>query len=293
MHRMRAERLGGLCFAAGFVLLWIWVGCGGASANKRDLHHPECVKDADCPSGFCDHMHCIYLEGPPCDEVPPVRSLRADRLSRQCGASLCIDGRCRSCRSNADCQSYFGAGECVNVVGAHFRPGPVCWPMGANPYEHDNVQSNIEICVHDPADAPGVKRLDAGKACLRDCDCMSAFCDRGACADSADLGAWNYGQGQCQPGPPHAPADNILTWPAWDMCGGYICVEGRCRSCQSDAECQEGSTEYRCLPLYGLPGKRCGRPSEAKRSPTSDRMRPPPLSRSAPPPPAAPASPGK
>jgi hypothetical protein len=187
-----------------------------------------------------------------------------------------------SCESNADCKAYLGSGECVHVTGPYMRPGAVCWPMGANPWEIDNVPNSTLVCAKNPADAPRQKRVAAGEACLRDCDCLSAFCDRGTCADSADLGAWNYGKGPCEPAPPHTPIDNILTSLMGDICAGYVCIERRCRSCQSDAECEDGSDEYKCLSLYGLPGKRCGRPNEAELGPARNRMGPPPTPGSAP-----------
>jgi hypothetical protein len=272
---------------------------------------PRCAKDADCDAGFCDRDACKTLAdidgyganptmagyGRQCDSnAPPVRVNRlTGEVYAQCDGYVCLDGRCRSCQSDMDCrpsirrdvlgalrEAYLGEARCVQVTGIHWQPGAVCWPMAKERYHYENISGGTEICAKDPADAPEEKRVAAGQACLRDCDCLSAFCDRGICADSADLGAWNYGKGRCQPGPPHAPIDNVLTYPVWDFCAGYVCVEGRCRSCQSDAECQEGSPEYKCLPLYGLPGKRCGRPSEAALGPAPNRMGPPPMPRAAP-----------
>jgi hypothetical protein len=132
------------------------------------------------------------------------------------------------------------------------------------------------ICANVGPNIPAQQRAAAGKACVRDCDCRSGFCDRGTCADSKDIGAWYYGKGWCYPGPPHAPIDvEVGSQANNDDCEGYLCVDHRCRSCVSDAECQAGRKEYKCLRLYDLPGKRCGWPGEATLGPAPDRMGPP------------------
>lgn len=272
---MHAAKISFRYLAALLGIASLWIGCAGASGIKpQDIM--RCVRDADCSSGFCDRGSCAYVDGAECHSSTENRA-QGDQPCMD--GYLCVDHRCRSCTSNAECKAFFGSGACVELVGAHYREGAVCWPKGMNPWDHGNTPGSIETCIHNPDDAPGVKRLAPGLSCARDCDCLSSFCDRGICADRADIGAWNYGKGICHPGPPHAPADNVLTWPTWDMCAGYLCVEGRCRSCTNDAECQDGNPEYRCLPLYGLPGKRCGRPSEAQFGPARDRMGPPPVPR--------------
>lgn len=312
--RVLTNTIAGAAIAAGFGFFSIWSGCAGpsptivsvggplpsgqvnngndptpkASDSAQASQAPDtraCTKDIDCASGFCDRRYCRALTqttslGNTCDS--PQGGQIANGRSFPCDGYLCLEKRCRSCQSDADCVAYYGAGRCVNVVGQHAQPGAVCWPMAKGVFDFENIPGSTEICAKTLADAPSEKRRAEGESCLRDCDCLSAFCDRGICANSADLGAWNYGKEGCEPGPPHSPIDNVLTAPVWDICAGYLCIEGRCRSCRSDAECKEGSSEYSCLSLYGLPGKRCGRPSEATFGTAPHRREPPPMPRAAP-----------
>jgi hypothetical protein len=113
-----------------------------------------------------------------------------------------------------------------------------------------------------------------GGACGRDADCRSGLCDRGICADERDFGVWNYGL-QCEPGYAPHPLEDRRFPVNMDPCGGYVCVDRRCRSCQSDAECQTGSSDYKCLHYDELPGSmRCGDPDELLRNPGAPRPGP-------------------
>jgi hypothetical protein len=211
---MRAGKIGGLGLVGGVVLMWI--GCARAPSGMVGSHRPACAKDTDCPSRFCDRGNCLSLSAEPgdgygveCEPRPFPDRAKAGKYSHaECVGYVCVDGRCRACESNADCEDHFGSGKCVDIVGAHTQTGGVCWPMAAlrptSEPEPENIPGSIEFCAHDPAEAPDEKRLARGSACRRDCDCLSALCDRGLCADRADLGAWNYGKGPCVPGPPHA-----------------------------------------------------------------------------------------
>jgi hypothetical protein len=50
-----------------------------------------------------------------------------------------------------------------------------------------------------------------------------------------------------------------------NLCTGYLCLDGRCRSCQSDAECQwEGSAGPYCVHYFDWSGKRCSTLEEAR-----------------------------
>src|SRR4051812_42223023 len=46
------------------------------------------------------------------------------------------------------------------------------------------------------------------------------------------------------------------------VCGAYLCLDGRCRSCQSDGECKSEVGSPRCYKLEGEPGMRCGNPAQ-------------------------------
>lgn len=108
-----------------------------------------------------------------------------------------------------------------------------------------------------------------GEACARDADCQSVFCDRGRCAQP--LGAVNYGI-ECEPPPPR---DRVMP------CGAYICADGRCRSCQSDAECTYWMGAEKCTTFGDdIPGKQCGRnvegiPPTPPAAPPTTTPRPP------------------
>jgi len=125
---MRAQIAGALLFLSGFVPLW--TGCTREPATppcippitheneKRLAMGGACARDADCRSGFCDRDVCVdvfeeHWRGSECDGKPPVDVPRAERRNRGCGGFLCLDMRCRSCTSDAECASYLGGGKCV------------------------------------------------------------------------------------------------------------------------------------------------------------------------------------
>jgi hypothetical protein len=118
--------------------------------------------------------------------------------------------------------------------------------------------------------APGGTPAGAVGSCIQDADCPSSFCDRGLCAKPVD--EEHYGI-ECEPStpyallPPRPPLPPGEIWPPRrgapvTVCGAYLCVEGRCRSCQSDNECKYWFGRQSCLPGldYGgpiSPGKAC------------------------------------
>lgn len=97
-------------------------------------------------------------------------------------------------------------------------------------------------------------------SCATDATCAPGFCDRGVCAMP---GRGAYGR-ECEGPedyvsslPPPAPGEVRGPKAGFPepFCYGYRCIDFRCRSCQSDAECQGGST---CGQAKGWPGKQCG-----------------------------------
>ena len=96
------------------------------------------------------------------------------------------------------------------------------------------------------------------RPCDTDGDCWPDFCDRGICAAP---GKGNYGR-ECKPTPPPGPDPPLPPGfvpglpSAVSMCGAYHCLDGRCRSCQSNADCE--SARSTCAHVNGFPGKRCG-----------------------------------
>jgi hypothetical protein len=91
------------------------------------------------------------------------------------------------------------------------------------------------------------------RVCTNDNECGDGFCDRGKCAP---IWSWTHIYGQkCDAlrlyHPSTCPAFGSPLVPRCDMmplCGGYLCLDGRCRSCESDNE---------CIELIGLPGAVC------------------------------------
>jgi hypothetical protein len=252
--KIHARKIGILGCIGGVVLLWM--GCAGATRGEP--------KATPCTSGFYDRVACLDIPGGKstyghaCDPWASSRitgTPDAGEPDWLCGGYLCLSGRCSSCRSNDDCKAFFGAGQCSIVTGPNTMPGAVCWPVAQVIAEYESVRTDPrDVCVANPADAPAEPRLAAGLGCARDCDCWSSFCDRGVCADSSasvDSPAGNYGRGPCKGGSHFEMAIHP------DFCGGYVCIEQRCRSCQSDADCRDGSFAPRCLSFPGLPGKQC------------------------------------
>jgi hypothetical protein len=96
-----------------------------------------CLHDADCLQNFCDRDVCVdwYTRkgwlGGVCEPRPLSSNPDGGLPDRGCGPYLCLEGRCRSCRGSADCQSYFGAGECVGAApkAVDLPPGLYCRPM--------------------------------------------------------------------------------------------------------------------------------------------------------------------
>ncbi len=94
------------------------------------------------------------------------------------------------------------------------------------------------------------KDAPVGAACHADEDCQSDFCDLGICR----IPQGQYGA-VCTPAPLTAEGlrDGKLNY-----CGAYVCEEGRCRSCNSDSQCQSEYGAPMCKLHPNRPGKRCG-----------------------------------
>jgi hypothetical protein len=230
-------------------LLLFWVGCSGretcakvaaALATQGLVQLGEaCENDADCKSRFCDRDRCNepdHKYGSPCAPLAPDAG-PIETISL-CRGYLCLSDRCRSCTADAECQSYYGMGKCRPVADA------AGWPERAVCHPATTLRRNKE-------------------ACTEDVQCWSLFCDRGTCrSGDPEL---SYGEA-CTPGPPKAPTHDPDAH-AKGTCEGYLCVDGRCQSCQSDGECQQGSSELRCLRFGNWPGKVCVTPSDAENEP--------------------------
>jgi hypothetical protein len=129
--------------------------------------------------------------------------------------------------------------------------------------------------------APAVVEAPKKRSCTTDPECAPDFCDRGVCATP---GKALYGREECEPDPPPPPTlpppPPGMKWapkagfPA-DECSAYLCIDGRCRSCASDAECGEGLA---CKSESDFPGRRCGRPGPDERpAAKKPQPKPPPM----------------
>ena len=106
----------------------------------------------------------------------------------------------------------------------------------------------------------GLSTAEAGAGrCSLDLDCASGFCDVGTCATPTPIerttGADVWFGRQCSPsqiGPSGIKSDSAFS------CGGYLCLEGRCRSCESGLQCYEAIGVLGCYASRRTPGRLCG-----------------------------------
>lgn len=123
----------------------------------------------------------------------------------------------------------------------------------------------LSACNHEDGKPP---TSDAG-SCVVDRDCATGFCNRGECVgpiEGSPLGL------DCT-----VPRDPYTGEPQYrfSACQAYLCLDGKCRSCQSDSECNArgGDVEVSCRATEGRPGRACGRdapPSEGEQPPPPD-----------------------
>ena len=136
-------------------------------------------------------------------------------------------------------------------------------------------------CVHGYCGPLRTGVLPNGEVCRADAHCESGFCDRGFCTDIG--GRLNAGFGfPCKPEPSFAVREaqreqrrkegkpDLLRIPA---CTGYICADGRCRSCVSDTECIDSEGAGTCASDPVIPGKTCG--DHKPRDPNGPYVTPP------------------
>jgi hypothetical protein len=266
-----------------------------------------CKADDQCESGLCDRDICMDIGGlrngnfgRACEPLKPFAQ-RTSRPEDECGGYICLDGRCRSCVSDAECTYWKGGGKCEHNIG---RPGNSCfrlWPLSPDspfrrppvlppdppleevcavcppeppcppcpaptstcPDPASNPHRTPGFCTSDKDCSPGfcnkgtcgpVRRgpLSNGEECKTDDYCESLLCDRGVCTDIGGPQNGNHGE-PCKPLPPFARRAGRSD----DSCGGYMCLDGNCRSCVSDAECTYWKGGGTCDYHPGLPGLSC------------------------------------
>jgi hypothetical protein len=153
-------------------------------------------------------------------------------------------------------------------------PGASIGPSGA----HATAASSPRVSTSTPPPGTGPTPIDreiAGdwpprpwsknvpdRECTNDNECGDGFCDRGKCAP---IWTWTHIYGQrCDAlqlyhpryacpafGSPMVPRCDLM--PTSTRCGGYLCLDDRCRSCESNDECEK---------LTGSPGAVCTAPGQ-------------------------------
>lgn len=93
---------------------------------SKNVPDRDCTKDSQCGDGLCDRGHCaaiitcLYYPGAPC---------KTDKHCR----GLCMEGRCRSCVSDEECQrKSLAPNAACDAPGSH-PPGRSCAFRGSSP----------------------------------------------------------------------------------------------------------------------------------------------------------------
>ena len=120
-------------------------------------------------------------------------------------------------------------------------------------------KENIGTRSPEPHDAGSANEAGGRSYCLDDSECDTSFCDRtGRCEQVGTTDTWGH---ECISIPlSEVPADGpSAAGQARGFCGAYRCIEERCRSCLTDAECGDvEDIECRWVEELGG-GNRCGR----------------------------------
>lgn len=144
----------------------------------------------------------------------------------------------------------------------HFQAQPI--PNAPPHFRGVTAPVHTEI-IH-PAAPPDASSEAAApsippRPCTKDEECLPGFCDRTTCAMP---GRGFYGRENCKPEEPEPPPPPLPPGmkrgapSAATDCGAYHCIDHRCRSCLSDAECEPGLGLV-CVPRGEFPGRACER----------------------------------
>jgi hypothetical protein len=136
---------------------------------------------------------------------------------------------------------------------------------GTPPRMPSTERSLLDVTIAEAFPARPWSKNVPDRACAKDEECGDGFCDRDRCAPIWTY-TGRYGQ-RCD---------------ASDPCGGQFCLEGRCRSCVSDAECvketgvrrRSGRTRRGSDGHGGAPKPDAGQPMDAAMSGIATRVSP-------------------
>jgi hypothetical protein len=106
---------------------------GVARAWSRNVPDRDCTDDGECGDGFCDRGHCAAVwtcgqrYGQRCINGRPVPSSvhRKDNCN-----GICLDGRCRSCESDTECEKALGGKGFMCNIGPELGGGRGCGHPG-------------------------------------------------------------------------------------------------------------------------------------------------------------------
>jgi hypothetical protein len=184
--------------------------------------------------------------------------------AREIASMDAIDGRVstEACRLNPERSPWMRARQTIScgLAGLLLLFGMACSSEQSD-VEHPRTAPEAGPVVTAPVvlrntPAPGGTSAGVVGSCRQDADCPSSFCDRGICAKPVDEA--HYGI-ECKPSTPYAllpPRPPPPPGEVWGPrrgglvteCGAYLCVEGRCRSCQSGDECWYWQGDASCIP---------------------------------------------
>jgi hypothetical protein len=165
---------------------------------------------------------------------------------------------------------------CASCSAADDAPGAQVGP----PAVRATIASSAAVSSSPPPPGAGPTPLDGAiagdwpprpwsknvpdRGCANDSECGDGFCDRGTCAP---IWTWTqiYGQ-RCDALHFYHPetCPSTAAGPRCDLmpsCGGYLCLDGRCRSCVSHDECVDllGPRGECSDPGDSRAGRGCGR----------------------------------
>lgn len=143
-------------------------GCGGSTTrtspdpSKPDISKGQCTVDADCRDGFCDrtglcgsvNVEATARFGTTCTLPPRNPNGTVNGEQNTCGPYLCLEGRCRSCVVDAECQTELGAPNCGRVLESSRWPGNSCGNYGSSTASAPTRRTSVP-----PASQASVTRL--------------------------------------------------------------------------------------------------------------------------------------
>ncbi len=210
--------------------IWLALLFQGCSGQTHPVGEPPVL---DVAGQACDDAGSQQkaLQCPPCP-MPAATTMDAGAVATAI-----------PCNVHADCYAINGfcdRGACV--------ASPTALPCTVDA-DCDSRFCNRGLCA-----ALRTGNLPNGSPCRADDHCQSGLCDRGVCTDIGGMRNANHGI-TCRPIPPFAERrGRRFEVP----CDPYICLDGRCRSCNSDAECTYWYGGGTCAHDPGLPGESCG-----------------------------------